>query len=97
MVENSETYRLAQLALSEARDAKHMAEIGNLTMSSHEKICSERYEKINNTLNTIPTLLLAINEIKVEQAKALSLNKAIAYVAGAVGLIYTIMKVTGQA
>lgn len=97
MVENSETYRLAQLALSEARDAKHMAEIGNLTISQHEKICSERYDKINNTLNTIPALLLAINDIKVEQAKALSLNKAIAYVAGAVGLIYTIMKVTGQA
>ena len=96
MVENSETYRLAQLALSEARDAKHMAEIGNLTISQHEKICAERYEKINSTLNTIPALISSITELRVEQARAISTNKMFAYVTAIVGFVYVVAQILGK-
>lgn len=94
MVADAENYRLAQLALAEAREAKHMAEINNLATSSHEKICSERYDKINTTLNTIPLLLQSISDIKVKQAEGIAMNKAIGVISIALGILYIILKIT---
>jgi len=94
MVADSETIRLAQLALTEAREAKHMAEINNLNTSSHEKICAERYDKINATLGSVPVLLQSISDIKVKQAEGLAMNKAIGVISIALGILYIILKIT---
>jgi len=96
MAEDTEAYRLAQMAMSEARDAKHIADIGAVSISSHEKICAERYEKINSALNTIPTLVSSITELRVEQARAISTNKMFAYVTVIVGLIYVSAQILGK-
>lgn len=96
MVEDTETYRLAQMALTEARDARHMAEMGTMMVSSHEKVCAERYEKINNSLNTIPSLISSIADLRVEQARAISTNKMFAYVTAIVGFLYVSMQLMGK-
>lgn len=97
MVADEKAIRLAQMALDTAREAKHMAEINNLSTSSYEKVCAERYETINTTLLSIPLLVQSINEIRVKQAEGLALNKALAIVSLAVGILFAIVKVTGVA
>ncbi len=96
MAEDTEAYRLAQMAMSEARDAKHIADISAVSISSHEKICAERYEKINSALNTIPTLVSSITELRVEQARAISTNKMFAYVTAIVGFVYVVAQILGK-
>lgn len=96
MVAESEAMRLAQTALTEARAARHVADMGAQAQGFHEKQCSERYDTINKALENLPKIFEDLKNIRIKQAEALALNKAIAYISVAIGILYTILKITGH-
>lgn len=74
-----------------------MAERAIFEQSAHERLCSERYNNINNQLTNMPTIFGDIKDLKVELAKIGSMHRSLVIMSLAMGIIYTILKITGHA
>lgn len=92
-----EVHRLAQAAQQTADRADHKAETAVIAQSTHEKLCSERYQDIKEKLVPIIKISNDIGDLRVQIASIASLHRALVIISLAIGVIYTILKITGHA